>query len=147
MLKSQLQFLVLLDGSFKTNGALLPVLHFRNALQVLYSKTKFGVDGAAQIRAILRASTPAMLWEENFVFKTYKTILTNSLLSYGFLCVFLYSKRITYSLREIRLKKNMFESFPTFSHVICTEMVAPASTMKRGWAPLLASAEWFLGHK
>lgn len=50
---------------------------FRNVLQVHYSKTKGGVDGASQFRATLNYRGGEARWEAKMVTQVFKTLLIN----------------------------------------------------------------------
>jgi hypothetical protein len=68
---NRLTFWRLLNCYVLENGPFYPpVKLFQYGVQSLYSKTKGGVDGSAQARAILRCSTSAMKWEQKIVTQT-----------------------------------------------------------------------------
>lgn len=73
-----------LHAHVRTNEPLPPVRIFRHGLQVLYSKTKFGVDGAAQFRAGLNSPTSRLDWESKVVTQALKTLVVNSFLAWRF---------------------------------------------------------------
>jgi hypothetical protein len=62
-----------------------PVKIFRHGMQSLYSKTKGGVDGSAQARAILRSPTSSFKWEQKIVSQTMKTLCVNAFIAWRML--------------------------------------------------------------
>jgi hypothetical protein len=61
LIYSHLPFWKLVNSFVLENCAFYPpVKLFRHGVQTLYSKTKGGVDGSAQARAILRSSTSSL---------------------------------------------------------------------------------------
>ena len=71
---SRQTFWKLIDDRVKLRGPFPPLKLFKLKLQSFYSKTKAGVDGATQQRAILRSSTSHFQWEQNLVSQILKTI-------------------------------------------------------------------------
>lgn len=55
-------------------GPFTPLKLFKQGSQSLYSKTKVGLDGATQLREILRILTGALKWEQKLVVETLKTV-------------------------------------------------------------------------
>jgi hypothetical protein len=80
---NRLKFWRLVNGYVLENGPFYPpVKLFRHGVQSLYSKTKGGVDGSAEARAILRCSTSAMKCEQKIVTQTLKTLAVNSFIAW-----------------------------------------------------------------
>jgi hypothetical protein len=79
---NRLKFWSLVNCYVLENGPFYPpVKLFRHCVQLLYSKTKGGVDGSAQARAILRCSTSAMKWEQTIVTQMQKTLAVNAFIA------------------------------------------------------------------
>ena len=81
-LKSRLPFWLMVNNFVNEKGPFPPLKLFKHASQSLYSKTKGGVDGSAQARAILRSSTPSFKWEQKIVSQTIKTLAVNSFIAW-----------------------------------------------------------------
>lgn len=76
MMKTHFGFWRTVDAYVHTHDT--PLKRFKHAAQSFYSKTKGGIDGSAQARAILRSSTSALSWEQKLVTQTLKTLLINA---------------------------------------------------------------------
>lgn len=77
-IQSKLPFWLAPDRHVVQHGPLHPVRLFRPGLQALYSKTRGGVDCAAQCRAELNCSGTTSCWEENLMLFFLTTLLVNS---------------------------------------------------------------------
>jgi hypothetical protein len=80
-LLSKLHFWKIVNIHILEHGALLPVKRFKHGTQLFYSKTKEGVDGETQARALLRASTTHMKLEQKIVCHIWKTLLINAFIA------------------------------------------------------------------
>lgn len=78
MVKSKFEFWILVHNNVLNNGPFVPLKLFKHATQCFYSKTKGGVDGAIQQRAILRCSTSHLKWEQKLVSQVFETVAVNS---------------------------------------------------------------------
>ena len=65
-----------------------PLKRYKHSSQSLYSKTKGGVDGATQERAMLRSSTSHFKWEQKLISQTIKTLAIN-----GFIALSIFQRR------------------------------------------------------
>ena len=81
-LLGRLSFWQKVNSHVKEHDAFLPLKLFRHGTQSLYSKTKCGVDGSAQARAILRSSTSSLKWEQKIVSQTIKTLAINAFIAW-----------------------------------------------------------------
>jgi hypothetical protein len=81
-LLSKLHFWRTVKDHILEHGALLPVKIFKHGTQSFYSKTKGGVDGAFRARALLRASTTHMKWEQKIVCHIWKTLVINAFIAW-----------------------------------------------------------------
>lgn len=59
-----------------------PLKLFKHGVQLFYSKTKCGVDGSAQARAVLRSPVSSVAWEQKIVSQTLKTLAVNAFVAY-----------------------------------------------------------------
>jgi hypothetical protein len=82
ILKSRIHFWKVVDEYLIRKGPLPPIKVFKHGTQSIYSKTKGGVDGSAQARAVLRSSTSSLHWEQKIVTQTLKTLAVNAFISY-----------------------------------------------------------------
>lgn len=118
----------------RSNGAMPSVRIFRHGLQFMYSKTKCGVDGAAQFRAGLRSSTSRFDWESKIVSQTLKTLILNSFIPWRVL-------RMDdvgggdwsefHSLDEYRRNVNVVEPFSDFIYKTSKSLLTIETTLER----------------
>ena len=80
--ESRHKYWKLIDDRVKIRGPFPPLKLFKHASQSFYSKTKAGVYGATQQRAILRSSTSHFQWEQKLVSQILKTIAINSFIGW-----------------------------------------------------------------
>eukprot|EP00737_Agarophyton_chilense_P004797 gb/GEZJ01006395.1/.p1 GENE.gb/GEZJ01006395.1/~~gb/GEZJ01006395.1/.p1 ORF type:complete len:425 (-),score=36.09 gb/GEZJ01006395.1/:504-1778(-) len=78
LLKERIVFWKLINTHVTNHDAFVPLKLFKHGIQGMYSKTKGGVDGSAQARAILRSATTKLKWEQKVVGQTLKTLFVNS---------------------------------------------------------------------
>ena len=98
---SRLPFWRLVNSYVLENSAFYPpVKLFRHGVQTLYSKTKGGVDGSAQARAILRSPTSSLKWEQKVVTQTLKTLAVNAFVAW-----------------RMRQKKSLLENKESFQNL------------------------------
>jgi hypothetical protein len=83
---SRIPFWRLVDKHVHERDAFYPPVRlFRHGIQSIYSRTKGGVDGSAQARAILRSPTSSFKWEQKIVSQTLKTLSVNAFISWRML--------------------------------------------------------------
>lgn len=82
LLHSRWGFWKLVNRHVKTDGPFRPLKLFKHSTQSFYSKTKGGVDGATQQRAILRSATSHFAWEQKLVTQVLKTVCVNAFLAW-----------------------------------------------------------------
>lgn len=82
VLENPLDFWKLLNRRVMMEGPFLPLKLFKHATQSFYSKTKGGVDGSTQQRAILRSPSSHLKWEQKIVSQVFKTLAVNSFIAW-----------------------------------------------------------------
>jgi hypothetical protein len=102
-IKSRLAFWKLIDSHVKENTPFPPLNLFRHGCQAFYAKTKGGVDGSAQARAIFRSTTSSFKWEPKIMSQTLKTLTVNAFISW----------RMTRNKHLLETKEN-FQSLDSF---------------------------------
>ena len=85
IIKADIPFFKLVDNYVRDNDALPPIKLFKHGSQSFYSKTKCGVDGGAQARAMLRCPTSSLPWEQKIVSQSFKTVAHNAFVAYRML--------------------------------------------------------------
>lgn len=116
-LKTHLEFWRAVNLYVKTSHAFPPLKLFKHGTQSFYSKTKGGVDGSAQARAVLRSPTSSLQWEQKIVTQTLKTIFINAFIAWR-MCQKrsrLESKESFESLEKFRHSLNCVQSLADFS--------------------------------
>lgn len=78
VVRTRWEFWKVVNDHVKSKGPFRPLKVFKHAMQSFYSKTKGGVDGATQQRAILRSSTSHLAWEQKLVSQVLKTVSLNA---------------------------------------------------------------------
>lgn len=131
-LKSRLPFWMMVNNYVKDNDALPPLKTFRHASQSLYSKTKGGVDGSAQARAILRSSTSSLKWEQKVVSQTIKTLAINAFIAWRMdqKKELLETKETFQSLNFYRRSLNEVESLADFTYEVSRELLNYAKSLE-----------------
>jgi hypothetical protein len=81
-LQSKRAFWRVVNNYVLETGALRPVKLFKHGIQSFYSKTKGGVDGATQARALLRSQTSHMQWEPKLIVQVLKTVVVNAFIAW-----------------------------------------------------------------
>ena len=119
-----------------THGPLPPVKLFKSGLQTFYSKTKCGVDGVTQFRAVLRSPTSSPDWEHKVAIQTFKTLAINAFQSYRLHYLNLNADGAFICLDDIRKKMNAVESFADFVHKSTSELITYADSMGGVYSPL-----------
>ena len=72
ILQSHLNFWRAVNMHVRHNSPFRPLKLFKHSVQSFYSKTKGGVDGATQQRAVMRSSPSHLAWKQNFFFTSSK---------------------------------------------------------------------------
>ena len=126
-------FWVALNNHVTLNGPLAPVLDFRSGIQAFYSKLKCGVDGTTQFRAVLRAPTATLRWEQKMVTQTLKTLLTNGFICWRICTIYDISNSddVFGSLLSFRNKLNHLEPFGDYVNHTCRELFTYADKLER----------------
>lgn len=75
-------FIQAVNAYVEERGPFPPLKLFKHGSQMFYSRTKGGVDGSAQQRAILRSSTSSLKWQQKVVSQTLKTLAVNSFMAW-----------------------------------------------------------------
>ena len=132
-LRGRLSFWKIVYNHVKENDAFPPLKLFKHGTQSLYSKTKGGVDGSAQARAILRSSTSSLKWEQKIVSQTLKTLAINAFIAWRMAEKesLLQSKEAFGSLEKFRASLNKVQSLADFIHDVSRELLAHAEILKR----------------
>ena len=108
---------------------------FQAQCTVFYSKSKGGVDGSAQARAMLRSPSASFKWEQKVVWKTLKTLFVNEFIAYRM------SERpelmeTPCSFQNVNLYRqnlNNVESLSDFCFEACTELFRVADTLRQSY--------------
>jgi hypothetical protein len=82
LLLSKHKFWSVVNSYVSRSGPLPPVKVFKHSLQSYYSRTKGGVDGVTQARALLRTSTTNLGWEQKIVSQVLKTVIVNAFVAW-----------------------------------------------------------------
>lgn len=130
---SRLPFWQVINKRVMTVGVLPPVKVFKHATQSIYSKTKGGVDGATQARAILRSPTSHLKWEQKIVSQVLKTLAVNSFVGWrmaerGDL---IESSAAFRSLDDYRHSLNCVQSLADFTFDLSKELLVYADDLTR----------------
>ena len=133
ILKERIGFWQLVNNYVTKKGSFLPLKLFKHGSQSLYSKTKGGVDGSAQARAILRSSTSSLKWEQKIVSQTIKTLAVNSFIAWRISEKkgMLESKEAFHSLDYFRDSLNALESLADFVCNVSSELLTYADKLRR----------------
>ena len=106
---------------------------FQARCKCFYSKTKGGVDGSAQARAMLRSPSASFKWEQKVVGQTLKTLFVNAFIAY---CL---SERPELMENPCSFQNanfygqnlNNVESLSDFCLEACTELLLFAETLRQ----------------
>ena len=133
LLRSKKPFWMVINNDVKQHGPLPPIKVFKHGIQSLYSKTKGGVDGSAQARAILRSPTSSLRWEQKLVIQTIKTLAVNAFTSYRLQCKskYLGSQEDFGSLNSFRASLNSVQSLADFIFDVSEEILEHADILQR----------------
>jgi hypothetical protein len=132
--QSRIAFWRLVDKHVSQTDAFYPpVKLFRHGFQSLYSRTKGGVDGSAQAKAILRSSTCSFKWEQKTVSQTLKTLAVNAFIAWRFLQVktHLETKESFRDLDHFRACLNSVQSLADFVLDTSKEMLIVADKREK----------------
>lgn len=131
--QTHLSFWKIVNDKIKRDGPLPPVKIFKHGCQSVYSKTKGGVDGSAQMRSILRSSTSHLKWEQKIVTQVIKTVLVNSFISWRIYeqRQLLQSSQTFQSLDSFRHSLNTVQSLPDFIFDSCLELLDYSCALQR----------------
>lgn len=80
--ESRWEFWNAVNEHVKASGPFRPLKLFKHATQSFYSKTRGGVDGATQQRAVLRSSGSHMQWEQKLICQVLKTVAINAFIAW-----------------------------------------------------------------
>lgn len=81
-LQSRLDFWSAVNNHVISTGPFQPLKLFKHATQSFYSKTKGGVDGATQYRAVLTSSGSQLAWEQKLITQVLKSLSINAFLAW-----------------------------------------------------------------
>lgn len=107
VVKSKLSFWKLVNSRVCKEGPFLPLKLFKHVTQCFDSKTKGGVDGATQQRAVLQSKTSHLSWEQKMVSQFLKTPAINDFFVWR-----------TYKQRELLSSYTTFKSLEAFCNVM-----------------------------
>lgn len=82
VVSSRLEFWKKVYNYVSKNGPFRPLKLFKHSVQSFYSKTKAGVDGATQQRALLRSPSSHFAWEQKLLTQTLKCLVVNAFISW-----------------------------------------------------------------
>jgi hypothetical protein len=110
-----------------------PVKHFRHGMQSLYSKTKGGVDGSAQAKAILRSPTSSFKREQKIVSQLMKTLCVNAFIAWRMLQMKsrLQTKELFQDLERFRSCINSVQSLADFELDASKELLIVADNKEK----------------
>lgn len=131
-LKARHKFWYVIEQHVSLQGAFPPLKLFKHASQSIYSKTKCGVDGATQQRAVLRSSTSSFKWEQKVVSQVLKTVAINGFFLWR---IFqrrdlLESARSFKSLEKYRYQLNKVQGTADFMFDVSQELLSYAATLQ-----------------
>lgn len=132
--QSRLSILKEVEKYVGANQPMRPVRLVRHGLQAAYSRTKRGVDCAAQYRPELDSSGASLGWEQKLFVYFFNTILVNSFTSWCLLCNehLLQTRDVFESLDRCRGRINRTSSFADYTLHISKELLQYAHTLD-GW--------------
>lgn len=77
-----LPFWLTIDPHVKQKGPFPPLKIFKHGSQIIYSKTKGGLDGSTQARSILYWPTLSLQWKQKLVSQILNTLNVNAFISW-----------------------------------------------------------------
>lgn len=133
LLKNHLNFWNLINNYANNNHPFPPLKLFKHGAQSFYSKTKGGVDGSAQARAVLRSATTSLKWEQKLVSQTFKTVAINAFIGWRMSekAQLLEDKVQFGTLDSYRDALNSVESLADFIYVASRELLAYAENLSK----------------
>ena len=133
IVKARLPFWRLLRNDTKERGPFIPVRVFKHSSQTLYNKMKRGVDGNAQMRAILRCPCDTLKWEQKVVTQAFKSITVNARVAWRQLQRedMLSTREYFKSLEQYLSSLNKVESLADFVSEITPEILAYAESLEK----------------
>ena len=131
--RSQLPFWRIIHRDVVKNGPFCPVRIFKHAFQTVYNKTKGGVDGNAQMRAVMRCSTDTIKWEQKIVTQVFKSIAVNAWVAWRQLAKeeLLKSQESFKGLDAYRNALNKVESLAEFIFELTPELLTYAEHLNK----------------
>lgn len=125
VMKDRLSFWLTVNRHVWQNGPFPPLKIFKHGAQSLYSKTKGGVDGATQFRAVLRSPTSSLAWEQKIVLQTLKTLVVNAFLAWRMSQRrdLLKSSDVFRGVEQFRSALNNVQSYGDFVHDLAPELL------------------------
>jgi hypothetical protein len=133
LLELGVKFWRLVNANVMEHGPFPPVKGFKHGIQNLYSKTKGGVDGSAQARAIMRSTTISPQWEQKLVTKTFKTLAVNSFVAYRLQLKadILRSREEFRSISAFRASINSIQSLSDFIYDVSPDLLSHADKLQK----------------
>ena len=132
LLQDKLSFWRAINEDIKEKRPMPPIKVFKHGIQSLYSKTKGGVDGTAQARAVMRSSTSSLRWEQKLVIQTLKTLAVNAFTSYRLQCKahLLESRDAFGGMKRFRDFLNTVQSLADFIYDVSGELLQHADGLQ-----------------
>jgi hypothetical protein len=133
LLKSGFKFWSIVNREVVKNGPFPPIKTFKHGIQCLYSKTKGGVDGSAQARAIMRSTTISPQWEQKLVTQTFKTLAVNAFVGYRLHCKgdLLQSREAFRGINSFRAAMNSMQSLADFIYDVSPNLLSHADRLEK----------------
>ena len=132
LLEDKPSFWRAISEDVKGRGPMPPIKVFKHGMQSLYSKTKGGVDGTAQARAIMRSSTSSLRWEQTLFIQTLKMLAVNAITSYRLQCkANLLELRDSFgSMKRCRDSLSSVQSLSDFTYDVSGELLQHADGLQ-----------------
>ena len=133
VISARLPFWRMVSKDITERGPFVHVHISKHGSQTLYNKTKGGVNGNAQMRAILRCSTDTLKWEQKVVTQILKSITVNAWVAWRQLQRqdLLASSKNFKGLEQHRHAPNRVESLADFIYELTLELLAYAETLEK----------------
>ena len=131
LISARLPFWRMVSKDIASRGPFVPVHIFKHASQVLYNKTKGGVDGNTQMRALLRCPSDTLRWEQKVVTQLFKSVTVNAWIAWRQIQKqdLLDTRELFKGLEQYRNALNRVEPFPDFIH----ELTPNCFRMQKLW--------------
>lgn len=133
VVESRLPFWRLLRNDIWQKGPFIPVRVYKHSSHTLYNKTKGGVHGSSQMRAVLRCPSDTLKCEQKGVAPVLKSVTFNVWVAWRQLQLedILFTRESFRSLEQYRNSQNKVESLADFVFEINPELLAYAQSLDR----------------